>query len=89
MADGPDSPLWYVALSEHRALCLKALYYEVMDQKKLFWVLDEVRRAWRLMDVEQMLTGCSPEIVGKIKSLVDFAERVRWELSPGVSSSSG
>ena len=82
MADGRDSQLWYVALSQYSALCLKALCYEVMDRKKLFWVPDEVRRAWRLMDVQQTLTGCSPEIVGKFKALVDFVERVRSGIIP-------
>ena len=82
MTEGPDSPFWYVVLSEYSAVCLKALYYEVMDQKKIFWVPDEVRRAWRLMDVEQMLTGCSPDIVGKVKALADFVERVRWGSIP-------
>ena len=34
------------------------------------------------MVVEQMLSGCSPEIVGKVKALVDFVERVRWGIIP-------
>ena len=34
------------------------------------------------MDVEQMLTGCYPEIVGKVKALVDFVERVRRGIIP-------
>ena len=43
---GSDDHRWWIALSEHPALCLKALYLKVMKRPRLYWVPDSVRRAW-------------------------------------------
>ena len=55
--EGPDGPWWRIALSEHAVLCLKAVYFEVHDRQRLYWVPSSVRRAWRVMGLEGILEG--------------------------------
>ena len=43
--EGPDDPLWWIALPEHAVLCLKAVYFEVLDRQRLYWVPSSFRGA--------------------------------------------
>ena len=44
--EGPDDSRWWIASSEHAVFCLKAVYFEVLDRQRLYWVPSGVRRAW-------------------------------------------
>ena len=33
--EGPDDPRWWIALSEHAVLCLKAVYFDVRGRQRL------------------------------------------------------
>ena len=35
MFEGPDDPQWWIALSEHAVLCLKGVYFAVLDRQRL------------------------------------------------------
>ena len=76
-----DDHRWWIALSDHAALCLKALYLEVMERSRLYWVPDNVRRAWRIMGVEGILEGVQSEAMEKIIRLVGYVERIRWRVA--------
>ena len=72
---------WLIAVSEDAALCLKALYLEVMERSRLYWVPDNVRRAWRIMGVEGILEGVQSEVTEKIVRLVGYVEGIRWRVA--------
>ena len=71
---GSDDHRWWIALSEHAALCLNALHLEVMERSRLYWVPDNVRRAWRIMGVEGILEGVQSVVTEKIICLVGYVE---------------
>ena len=78
---GSDDHRWWIALSEHAALCLKALYLEVMERSGLYCVPDNVRRAWRIMSVEGILEGVQSEVTEKVIRLVGYVERILWRVA--------
>ena len=43
--EAADDPPWWIALSEHAVLCLKAVRFEVLDSQRLYWVPSSVRGA--------------------------------------------
>ena len=50
-AHGSYSHAWYVALSEHDHMDLKALYFVVLHRKRLVWVRKEIFRTQRRVGV--------------------------------------
>ena len=52
-----------------------------MERSRLYWVPDNVRRAWRIMVVEGILEGVQSEVTEKIIRLVGCVERIRWRLA--------
>ena len=76
--EGPDNPRCWIALSEQAILCLKAVYFEVFDRQRLYWVPSSVRRAWRVMGLEGILEGVEKGVPEKVIRLVGYIERIRW-----------
>ena len=76
--EGPDDPRWWIALSEHAVLCLKAVYFEVLDRPRLYWVPSSVRRAWRVMELEGILEGVEEGVADKVIRLVGYIEHIKW-----------
>ena len=77
--EGPDDPRWWIALSEHAVLCLKAVYFEVLDSQRLYWVPSSVRRAWRVMGLEGILKGVEEGVADKVIRLAGYIERIKWD----------
>ena len=78
---GSDDPRWWIALSEHAALFLKALYLEVMERSRFCWIPDTIRRSWRVMGAEAILEGVQSEVTEKIVRFVGYVERIRWRVA--------
>ena len=78
---GSDDHRWWIALSEHAALCLKALYLEVMKRSRLYLVADNVRRPWRIVGVKGILEVVQSEVTEKIIRLFVYVERIRWRVA--------
>ena len=78
---GSDDHLWWISLSEHAILWLKTLFLEVMERSRLYWVPENVRRAWRVTGVEGILEGVQSEVTEKIVRLVGYVERICWRVA--------
>ena len=78
---GSDDHRWWIALSAQAALCSKEIYLEVRERSRLYWVPDNVRRAWRVMGVEGILEGVQSEVTEKIVRLLGYVERIRWRVA--------
>ena len=74
----PHDPRWWIALSEHAVLCLKAVYFEVLDRKRLYWVSSSVRRASRLIGLEGILEGVEGGLADTYICLIGYIERIKW-----------
>ena len=68
---------WHVFLSQWAANCLISAYGYALEGSPT-WVPDAVRRAWRVMGVDQILQGCPPMVVERCQELHEVIERVRW-----------
>ena len=76
--EGPDDHRWWIALPEQAVLCLKAVYFEVLDRQRLYWVPSSVRRAWRVMGLEGILEGVEEGVAEKVIRLVGYIEHIKW-----------
>ena len=75
--EGPDDPRWWIALSEHAVLCLKAVYFEVLDRQRLYWVPGSVRRVCRVMELKGILEGVEEGVADEVIRLVGYIERIK------------
>ena len=74
--------LWCLVKSEHALNCLKALYFHAMEDRRVYWFPEEVRRAWRVMGVRNMLHDCDPAVIRVAERLVYQVDRFRWSRCP-------
>ena len=76
--EGPYDLRWWIALSKLAVLCLKEVYFEVLDRQRLYGVPSSVRCAWRVMGLEGILEGDEEGVVHKVIRLVRYIERMKW-----------
>ena len=71
-----DSPVWVMFYTEWVARVAAALLWECYDSSRLFWVPPAIQRAFRAMDLSQVLG--SPENYRELLELLEVIEATHW-----------